>query len=50
VAIGALFGRGLVKQYGLSLNLALQLVAHGASDVCMSPLQGEIGPLVVIER
>lgn len=39
----------LVKQYGLALDLALQRVAHGASDVRMASLQWKIRPLVMIE-
>lgn len=49
VAIHAIFRRGFVEQNRLSLDLALQRVAHRASDVCMSSLQGELCSLIVIE-
>lgn len=49
MTIRALFRRGLIKQNRFALYLALQRVAHRASDVCMSSLQRELRPLVVIE-
>ena len=41
--------RRFVKQDQFVLNIALQDVAHSATDICVSALQGELGALIVIK-
>ena len=50
VAIRAILGCGFVEQDGLTLDLALQGVAHRATHICVSACQRELSAFVVVER